>query len=44
MPAPADPVAVPRLAGEVALEHVRFRYLHAIDDALRGIDLHISRG
>ena len=41
---PAEPVAVPRLTGDVQLEHVKFRYLHATDDALRGIDLHIPAG
>ncbi|MDQ1449662.1 MAG: ATP-binding cassette, subfamily bacterial, partial [Actinomycetota bacterium] len=42
--APAHPVAVPRLAGDVELEHVRFRYRNATEDALRGIDLRIRAG
>ena len=41
---PADPLPVPRLTGDVRLENVRFRYRNAIDDALRGVDLHIHAG
>ena len=41
---PVEPVPVPHLSGDVTLEHVKFRYLHATDDALRGIDLHIPAG
>jgi ATP-binding cassette, subfamily B, bacterial len=41
---PAHPVAVPRLAGDVELEHVRFRYRNATEDALRGVDLRIRAG
>jgi ATP-binding cassette subfamily B protein len=41
---PAHPVAVPRLSGDVELEHVRFRYRNAAEDALRDIDLRIRAG
>src|SRR5205807_892286 len=41
---PASPVAVPRLRGDVELHDVRFRYANAIDDALRGVDVHIAPG
>jgi ATP-binding cassette subfamily B protein len=44
LPPPAHPVAVPRLSGDVELEHVRFRYRNATEDALRGIDLRIRSG
>jgi ATP-binding cassette subfamily B protein len=42
--APVDPVPVPRLTGDVRLENVRFRYRGAVDDALRGVDLHVHSG
>jgi ATP-binding cassette subfamily B protein len=42
--APVDPVPVPRLTGEVRLENVRFRYRGAVDEALRGVDLHVQSG
>jgi ATP-binding cassette subfamily B protein len=44
IPAPAAPMAVPRLRGDITLEHVRFRYSSAIDDALSDIDLHVRAG
>ncbi|HYL51860.1 MAG TPA: ABC transporter ATP-binding protein [Acidimicrobiia bacterium] len=44
VPPPASPVAVPRLRGDVELQAVRFRYANAIDDALRGVDVHIAPG
>ncbi|HEY5171721.1 MAG TPA: ABC transporter ATP-binding protein [Acidimicrobiia bacterium] len=44
LPPPAHPVAVPRLSGDVELEHVRFRYRNATEDALRGVDLRIRSG
>jgi ATP-binding cassette subfamily B protein len=44
VPAPAEPVPVPVLTGDVVLEGLRFRYLHATDDALRGVDLHVRAG
>jgi ATP-binding cassette subfamily B protein len=44
VPAPADPVPVPELRGEVALEDVHFRYAKAVDEALRGVDVRIAPG
>jgi ATP-binding cassette subfamily B protein len=44
VPAPADPVPVPALTGDIRLEDVRFRYSGAIDEALRGVDVHIVPG
>jgi ATP-binding cassette subfamily B protein len=44
VPAPANPVAVPSLQGNVDFEDVVFRYSTAVDDALRGVDLHIEAG
>ncbi len=41
---PAEPVAVPRLRGEVGLDHVRFRYANAVDEALVGVDLLVRPG
>jgi ATP-binding cassette subfamily B protein len=35
---------VPALRGEVDFDDVRFRYLNATDEALRGIDLHVEAG
>src|SRR5262249_17965213 len=47
-PTPVSPAAAPVrpevLRGDVALDDVRFRYSSAIDDALRGIDMHIVPG
>jgi ATP-binding cassette subfamily B protein len=42
--APADPVPVARLTGDVRLDNVRFRYRGATEDALRGVDLHVRGG
>ena len=44
VPAPAEPVPVPQLRGEVALEDVHFRYAKAVDEALRGVDVHVAPG
>jgi ATP-binding cassette subfamily B protein len=44
VPEPADPVPVPKLTGEVVLDDVRFRYVNATDDALRGVDLRVAPG
>jgi ATP-binding cassette subfamily B protein len=44
VPAPEHPVPVPALTGDIRLEHVRFRYSGAIDEALRGVDVHIEPG
>jgi ATP-binding cassette subfamily B protein len=44
LPPPAHPVPVPRLTGDVRFEDVRFRYVGATEDALRGIDLRIRPG
>ncbi|HET9729571.1 MAG TPA: ABC transporter ATP-binding protein [Acidimicrobiia bacterium] len=44
VPPAAEPVAVPPLRGDIKLEHVRFRYSGAIDDALTGLDLHVNAG
>jgi ATP-binding cassette subfamily B protein len=44
VPPPADPVVPGRLRGDVALEAVHFKYSSAIDEALRGVDLHIAAG
>jgi ATP-binding cassette subfamily B protein len=44
VPAPAQPVAVPRLRGEVELEDVHFRYTNAVDEALRGVDMKVHAG
>jgi ATP-binding cassette, subfamily B, bacterial len=44
LPAPAHPVPVPRLTGDVELDAVRFRYRDATQDALRGVDLRLHPG
>ena len=44
VPAPLAPVFPGRLRGEVTLDDVRFRYATAIDDALRGVDMHVLPG
>jgi ATP-binding cassette subfamily B protein len=44
VPQPAEPVEPPRLRGEVVFDDVRFRYATAIDEALRGVDLHVEPG
>ncbi len=44
VPPPITPVVPGRLRGEVALESVHFKYSSAIDEALRGVDLHIAPG
>jgi ATP-binding cassette subfamily B protein len=44
VPSPADPVPVPKLRGDVTFDDVVFRYSTAVDDALRGVDLHIQPG
>jgi ATP-binding cassette subfamily B protein len=41
---PAHPVPVPRLTGDVTFDDVRFRYVGATEDALRGVDLRIRPG
>lgn len=43
-PAPAEPVAVGRLAGAVRFEGVRFAYPGAVGEALRGIDIDVAPG
>ena len=43
-PAPAVPIPVTRLAGEIRLVDVHYRYRRAAHDALRGIDLVIPAG
>jgi ATP-binding cassette subfamily B protein len=44
VPVPAAGVAPERLRGEIELRGVRFRYANAVDDALRGLDLHVRPG
>ncbi len=44
VPAPAAPVVPGRLRGDVELDGVHFRYSSAIDEALRGIDMHVRAG
>jgi ATP-binding cassette subfamily B protein len=44
VPPPAEPIPVPALRGDVTFDDVRFRYLNATDEALRGVDLHIAAG
>jgi ATP-binding cassette subfamily B protein len=44
VPQPAQPVEPGRLRGEVVLDNVRFRYSTGIDEALRGVDLHVAPG
>jgi ATP-binding cassette subfamily B protein len=44
VPPPAEPIIPEVLEGDVAFDEVRFRYSSAIDEALRGVDLHIVPG
>jgi ATP-binding cassette subfamily B protein len=44
VPPAAEPIVPARLEGDVEFDDVRFRYSSAIDDALRGIDMHIVPG
>ena len=44
VPQPAEPLLPGRLRGEVEFEHVHFKYSTAIDEALRGVDLHVAPG
>jgi ATP-binding cassette subfamily B protein len=44
VPPPAVPVEPARLTGDIVFDGVRFRYPNTVDDALRGVDLHIRRG
>ncbi len=44
LPPPANPVPVPRLTGDVVFDDVHFRYVGAVEDALRGVDLRIRPG
>jgi ATP-binding cassette, subfamily B, bacterial len=43
-PAPAQPVAVGRLSGELTFEGVRYSYRRATTEALRGVDVVIPAG
>ncbi len=44
VPAPEHPVEPGVLTGDVTLDAVRFKYSTAVDEALRGVDLHIVPG
>jgi ATP-binding cassette subfamily B protein len=44
VPSPARPVQPSRLRGDIVFEDVRFRYPSTVDEALRGVDLHIRPG
>jgi ATP-binding cassette subfamily B protein len=44
VPPPLAPVMPSRLQGDVALVGVHFKYSTAIDEALRGVDMHITAG
>ncbi len=44
VPQPVRPVTPSRLRGEVVLDDVRFKYGSAVDEALRGVDIHIRPG
>lgn len=44
VPPPADPVLPTRLTGDIVFEGVRFRYPSTVDEALRGVDLHVRPG
>src|SRR5262249_51639500 len=44
VPPPIDAVVPARLQGNIAFDDVRFRYATAIDEALRGVDLHVAPG
>jgi len=44
VPPPAAPVVPGPLHGDVAFDEVRFSYSSAIDEALRGVDMHIVPG
>jgi ATP-binding cassette subfamily B protein len=44
VPPPVEPVEPARLTGDIVFDNVRFRYPNTIEDALRGVDLHIRPG
>jgi ATP-binding cassette subfamily B protein len=44
VPIAAEPVVPTRLRGEVEFHAVRFAYRGAVDEALRGVDLHVAPG
>jgi len=44
VPPPADPIMPARLRGDVSFADVHFSYSTAIDEALRGVDMHIVPG
>ena len=44
VPQATSPVFPDRLTGDVELDNVHFKYSTAIDEALRGVDLHIKAG
>jgi ATP-binding cassette, subfamily B, bacterial len=44
VPPPAQPIEPGRLRGDVVLDDVHFRYATGIDEALRGVDMHIAPG
>jgi ATP-binding cassette subfamily B protein len=44
VPQAAEPVFPARLTGDVELQDVHFKYSTAIDEALRGVNLHIKPG
>ena len=44
VPPPDDPVVPERVRGDVVLERVTFSYPGALDEALRGVDVHVRPG
>jgi ATP-binding cassette subfamily B protein len=44
VPQPVHPIFPERLRGDVVLDDVRFKYGSAVDEALRGVDIHIRPG
>lgn len=44
VPPPADGVVPGRLRGEIEMRDVHFKYATAVDEALRGLDLHVRPG
>jgi len=44
VPAPVDGVVPDRLRGDIVFEDVRFKYPSAVDEALRGLELHVQPG
>jgi ATP-binding cassette subfamily B protein len=44
VPPPVDGVVPGRLRGEIELRDVHFKYATAVDEALRGLDLHVRPG